>query len=63
MDPGAEITPNCSGYLLKRPVGHPPIEVWDYANFSYQVQSWRLPRRVVAKAAGRALSTRRVPRY
>jgi hypothetical protein len=38
------------GYLLKRPVGRPPIEVRRYyANFSYQAQSWKKPRRVVAK--------------
>ena len=38
------------GYLLKRPVGRPPIEVRRYyANFSYQAQSWKTPRRVVAK--------------
>ena len=37
-------------YLLKRPVGRPPIEVrWYYANFSYRAQSWKTPRRVVAK--------------
>jgi hypothetical protein len=35
---------------LKRPVGRPPIEVRRYyANFSYQAQSWKIPRRVVAK--------------
>jgi len=38
------------GYLLKRPVGRPPNEVRRYyANFSYQAQSWKRPRRVVAK--------------
>jgi hypothetical protein len=38
------------GYLLKRPVGRPPIEVRRYyASFSYQAQSWKRPRRVVAK--------------
>jgi hypothetical protein len=38
------------GYLLKRPVGRPPSEVRRYyANFSYQAQSWKTPRRVVAK--------------
>jgi hypothetical protein len=37
-------------YLLKRPVGRPPSEVRRYyANFSYQAQSWKTPRRVVAK--------------
>ena len=38
------------GYLLKRPVGRPPHEVRHYyASFSYQAQSWKQPRRVVAK--------------
>jgi len=38
------------GYLLKRPVGRPPIEVRRYhASFSYRAQSWSTPRRVVAK--------------
>jgi hypothetical protein len=38
------------GYLLKRPVGRPPIEVRRYhASFSYRAQSWNTPRRVVAK--------------
>jgi hypothetical protein len=37
-------------HLLKRPVGRPPIEVRRYhANFSYQAQSWKTSRRVVAK--------------
>ena len=37
-------------YLLKRPVGRPPIEVRRYyASFSYQAQSWKTARRVVAK--------------
>lgn len=36
--------------LLRRPVDRPPIEVRRYyANFSYQAQSWKTPRRVVAK--------------
>src|SRR6266705_5308079 len=38
------------GYLLKRPVGRPPHEVRRYyAGFNYQAQSWKQPRRVVAK--------------
>ena len=38
------------GYLLKRPVGRPSIEMRRYyASFSYQAQSWKKPRRVVAK--------------
>ena len=36
--------------MLKRPVGRPPVEVRRYyANFSYHAQSWKTPRRVVAK--------------
>jgi hypothetical protein len=38
------------GYLLKRPVGRPPHEVRRfYASFTYQAQSWKKSRRVVAK--------------
>jgi hypothetical protein len=38
------------GHLLSRPVGRPPLEVRRYyASFSYQAQSWKKPRRVVAK--------------
>jgi hypothetical protein len=38
------------GYLLKRPVGRPPHEVRRYyASFGYRAQSWKKPRRVVAK--------------
>jgi hypothetical protein len=38
------------GYLLKRPVGRPPLDVRRYyASFSYQALSWKKPRRVVAK--------------
>jgi hypothetical protein len=38
------------GYLLSRPVGRPPHEVRRYfASFSYQAQSWKKSRRVVAK--------------
>jgi len=39
------------GYLLKRPVGRPPHWRWRryYASLSYQAQSWKKPRRVVAK--------------
>ena len=41
---------NRIGYLLKRPVGHPPHEVRRYfASFRYQAQSWKKPRRVVGK--------------
>ena len=38
------------GWLLRRPAGRPPNEVWRYhASFSYQAGSWNKPRRVVAK--------------
>jgi len=38
------------GYLPKRPVGRPPHELRRYfASFSYQAQSWKKSRRVVAK--------------
>ena len=38
------------GHLLKRPVGRPPHEVRRYyASFSYQAQSWKKARRIVAK--------------
>jgi hypothetical protein len=48
--PANQILQQRIGYLLKRPVGRPPIEVRRYyANFSYQTQSWKIPRRVVAK--------------
>jgi hypothetical protein len=48
--PANKVLQESIGYLLKRPVGRPPIEVRRYyANFSYQAQSWKIPRRVVAK--------------
>jgi len=38
------------GYLLKRAAGRPPHEIRRYfASFSYEAQSWKKPRRVVAK--------------
>ncbi len=38
------------GYMLKPPVGRPPITVRRYyASFSYQAQSWTMPGRAVAK--------------
>ncbi len=38
------------GLLRKRPVGRPPLTARrSYASFSYQAQSWTMPRRVVAK--------------
>ncbi len=38
------------GYLLKRPVGRPPLTVRrSYASFNYQAARWTMRRRVVAK--------------
>ncbi|MGH6891281.1 MAG: IS1380 family transposase, partial [Dongiaceae bacterium] len=38
------------GYLFKRPVGRPPIDVRrSYANFRYHAATWKTPRRVIAK--------------
>jgi hypothetical protein len=48
--PANRILQDKIGYLLKRPVGRPPQEVRrSYASFTYQAQSWKRPRRVVAK--------------
>jgi hypothetical protein len=48
--PANRIRQDRIGYLLKRPVGRPPITVRRYyASFSYQAASWTMPRRVVAK--------------
>jgi hypothetical protein len=48
--PANRILQDRIGYLLKRPVGRPTIEVRRfYANFHYQAESWKIPRRVVAK--------------
>jgi hypothetical protein len=48
--PANRVSQDKIGYLLKRPVGRPPHEVRRYyASFSYQAQSWKKPRRVVAK--------------
>jgi Transposase DDE domain group 1 len=48
--PANRILQDKIGYLLKRPVGRPPREVRRYyASFGYQAQSWKKPRRVVAK--------------
>jgi hypothetical protein len=52
--PGSRVLQNKIGYLFKRPVGRPPHEVRrSYAGFSYQAQSWKKPRRVVAKVEWR----------
>ena len=48
--PANEIFQDRISYLLKRPVGRPPIEVRRfYANFTYQAGRWTKPRRVIAK--------------
>jgi len=48
--PANKVLQDRIGYLLKRPVGRPPLHVRRYyANFRYQAASWRTPRRVVAK--------------
>jgi len=48
--PANRVVQDRIAHLLKRPVGRPPIEVRRfYANFGYQAQSWKMPRRVVAK--------------
>jgi hypothetical protein len=48
--PANRVVQDKIGYLLKRPVGRPPHEVRrDFASFSYQAQSWKKSRRVVAK--------------
>jgi hypothetical protein len=48
--PANRILQDRIGYLLKRPVGRPPIEVRRfYANFHCRAASWKLPRRVIAK--------------
>jgi hypothetical protein len=41
---------NRIGYLLKRPCGRPPRELRRcFASFGFQAQSWKKPRRAVAK--------------
>ena len=48
--PANRILQDRIGYLLRRPVGRPSHEVRRYyASFSYQAQSWKKARRVVAK--------------
>ncbi|HKN26601.1 MAG TPA: hypothetical protein VJY34_01450 [Roseiarcus sp.] len=48
--PANRVLQECVGYLLKRPVGRPSLEVRrSHANFTYQARSWTKPRRVVAK--------------
>jgi hypothetical protein len=48
--PANQILHERIAHLLKRPVGRPPHDVRRFhANFSYQAQSWTIPRRVVAK--------------
>jgi len=48
---GLNVLQDKIGYLIKRPVGRPPLEVRHYyASFSYQARSWKKPGRVVAKS-------------
>jgi hypothetical protein len=48
--PATRVLQHRIGYLLKRPVGRPPQEVRRYyAGFSYQAQSWKKSRGVMAK--------------
>jgi hypothetical protein len=48
--PANTVLQNRIGHLLKCPIGRPPHEVRRYyASFSYQAQSWKKSRRVVAK--------------
>ena len=48
--PANSILQSSISWLLKRPVGRPPLEVRRYhASFSYRAASWSKPRRVVAK--------------
>jgi hypothetical protein len=53
--PASSILQSKIAYLLKRPVGRPAHELRRYfASFSYQAQSWRKPKRVVAKVESRS---------
>jgi len=48
--PANQVLQDKIGYLLKRPVGRPSLEIRRYyASFRYQAQSWNRPRHVVAK--------------
>ena len=48
--PANRVLQDKTGHLLARPVGRPPNEVRRFhASFSHQAQSWKKPRRVVAK--------------
>jgi hypothetical protein len=48
--PANSVVQDRIAFLLKRPVGRPPHEVRRfYASFSCQAQSWKKPRRAVAK--------------
>jgi hypothetical protein len=48
--PANSVLQESIAYLLKRPVGRPPIEVRRYhTSFSHRAQSWKMARRVVAK--------------
>jgi hypothetical protein len=48
--PANTVLQNRIGHLLEPPIGRPSHEVRRfYVSFSYQAQSWKKPRRVVAK--------------
>ena len=48
--PANQVLQERIAHLLRRPVGRPPIEIRRfYVNFGYRAQSWKMPRRVVAK--------------
>ena len=57
--PANSILQSKIGYLPKRPVGRPAHDLRRYfASFIYQAQSWRKPRRVVAKVEWHPSCTR-----
>src|SRR5712671_2543025 len=50
LSPAIRVQPTRRSGAVRPPVGRPPHEVRrSYASFSYQAQSWKKPRRVVAK--------------
>ncbi len=51
--PANKVLQGYISHLLRRPRGHPPLEVLRYyASFSYRAASWSKARRVVAKVEG-----------
>ncbi len=48
--PANQVLQELIAHLLRRPIGRPPHKVRRFhANFSYRAQSWKMPRRAVAK--------------